>query len=117
MSDVKWRRMYDKFPVHEKNTAHRDCYLKWKNLQQPVIDSQLQKQIQTETEKNRALLQRILDVSLHLASRNLPFRDKTKYLDDIQNGNLIGTVELLSHYDSLLNEDLQKVRDQKKEPG
>lgn len=81
------------------------------------IDSQLQKQIQTETEKNRALLQRILDVTLHLASRNLPFRGKTKDLDDTHNGNFLGTLGLLSHYDPLLNEHLQKVRDKKKEPG
>ena len=31
MSDVKWRRIYDKFPSHERNKAHRDCNLKWKN--------------------------------------------------------------------------------------
>lgn len=34
--------------------------------------------VQSETEKNRALLQRILDVTLHVASRNLPFRAKTR---------------------------------------
>lgn len=33
MSNVKWRRMYDKFPSHENNRAHRECYLKWKDLQ------------------------------------------------------------------------------------
>lgn len=119
MSDVKWRRMYDKFPAHEKNKAHRDCYLKWKNVHQSVmevsgIDCQLQKQIQIETEKNRALLKRILDVTLHLASRNLPFRGKTKDLNDIHNGNFLGSLVLLAHYDPLLNEHLQKVKDKKK---
>lgn len=49
-SDVKWRRMYDKFPDHEKNKSHRDCFFKWKNLKQIVwagsgIYSHLQKQI------------------------------------------------------------------------
>lgn len=101
MSDVKWCRMYDTFPSHDRNKAHRDCYLKWKNLQQPVmavsrIDCQLQKQIQAETEKNRALLQRILDETLHLAPRNVPFRGKTKVPDDIHDGNFLGTLELVS---------------------
>lgn len=80
--------MYDKFPDFGNNKSHRDCYFKWKNLKQTVlagsgIDSQLQKQIQTEIEKkkkNRALLHRILDVMLHLASRILPFRGKNQSL-------------------------------------
>lgn len=58
MFDVQWHRMYDKFPDFENNKSHRDCYFKWKNLKQTVlagsgIDSQLQKQIQTEIEKKK----------------------------------------------------------------
>lgn len=120
MSDVKWCRMYDTFPSHDRNKAHRDCYFKWKNLQQPVmavsrIDCQLQKQIQTETEKNRVPLQRILDETLHLAPRNVPFRGKTKVPDDIHDGNFLGTLELISLRSTA--EHLQKIRDKKKEPG
>lgn len=53
-------------------------------------------------------MERLLDVTLHLASRNLPFKGKTKDLDDIHNGNCLGTLELLSHYDPLLKEHFQK---------
>lgn len=75
--------MYDKFPIHERSEAHRDCYLRWKNLQGSVmkesgVDFLLNKKLQTEIEKNRATLERLLDVTLHLASRNLPFRDKNQ---------------------------------------
>ena len=77
------------------------------------VDSLLNKELQTEIEKNRAILERLLDVTLHLASRNLPFRGKTKDLDDIHNGNFLGTLELLSHYDPLLKEHFQKIRDNK----
>ena len=42
------------------------------------VDVLLNKQLQTEIEKNRAILERLSDVTLHLASRNLPFRGKTK---------------------------------------
>lgn len=69
------------------------------------MDSQLQ--FQTEIERNKLILQRLLDVTLRLASRNLAFRGKTTNLDDVQNGNFLGTLELLAHYDSLLNEHLQ----------
>lgn len=67
-ADLKWRRMYNKFPDHEASKAHKACYLKWKNLKYSLIeakgiDSSLQKQIQMEVEKNKAILERILDVT------------------------------------------------------
>lgn len=77
------------------------------------VDSLLGKKLQTEIEKNRAILERLFDVTLRLASRNLPFRGKTKELDDIHNTNFLGTLELLSHYDPLLKEHFQKIRDNK----
>lgn len=97
MCHVKWRHMYNKLPIHERSDAHRDCYLRWKNLQRSVlqdkgIDSLLNREFQTEIEKNRAILERLLDVTLHLASRNLPFRGKTSDLDDVHNGNFLGTL-------------------------
>lgn len=52
---------------------------------------------------------------LHLASRNLPFRGKTKKLGDVHNGNYLGTLELVSHYDALLKEHRDKVRNSTKE--
>lgn len=79
------------------------------------IDHHLQRQIQSEIERNIALLERLLDVTLHLASRNLPFRGKTKKLGDVHNGNYLGTLELLSHYDALLKDHLDKVRNSTKE--
>lgn len=120
MCDVKWRRMYDKFPSHENNRAHRDCYWKWNNLQCSIMaakgtDHHLQRQMQSETERNIALLERPLDVTLHLASRNLPFRGKTEKLGDVHNGNYLGTLELVSHYDALLKEHRDKVRNSTKE--
>lgn len=76
------------------------------------VDSLLNKELQTEIEKIRAILERLFDVTLHLSSRNLPFRGKTKDLGDVYSGSFLGTLELLSHYDPLLKEHL-KNRDNK----
>lgn len=107
--------MYSKLPEHET----QQCYVKWKSLQHSLlaateVDGHLQKQLQTEVEKNKMILKRLLDVTLHLASRNLAFRGKTSNLDDVHNGNFLGTLELLSHYDPLLHKHLEKVRQKKK---
>ena len=111
--------MFDKLPEHEDGVSHKNCYWKWKKLQHTIttatgIDRQLQNQIQPEMYKNRALVERILDVTLYLASRNLPFWGKSLSLDDVHNGHYLGLLELLSNYDPLLREHLQKVRGNKK---
>lgn len=72
MSEVSWCRMY------VSNKVHKTYYFKWKILHHSVmtasaINKQVDEQLKTEIEKNRALLERILDVTLHLASQNLPF--------------------------------------------
>uniref|UniRef100_A0A3B1IJ48 TTF-type domain-containing protein n=1 Tax=Astyanax mexicanus TaxID=7994 RepID=A0A3B1IJ48_ASTMX len=119
LSDIKWQKMYRKFPEHEKHTPHKQCYVKWKSLQHSLlvatgVDGHLQKQLQTEAEKHTKILERLLDVTLHLASRNLAFRGKTSNLDDVHNGNFLGTLELLAHYDPFIHEHLEKVKQKKK---
>lgn len=110
--------MYEKFPKHETHAPHKQCYLKWKSLQHSIlaaggVDSHVERQILTEIEKNTLLLERLLDVTIHLASRNLAFRGKTLELDNVHNGNFLGTLELLAHYDPILHEHLEKVREKK----
>ena len=74
-------------------------------------NSQQQKLMETEIEKNKALLKRLLDVTLYLAFRNLPFRGITNTLDEPDNGNFLGIIELLAKYDNILNDHLQNVRE------
>ncbi len=54
-------------------------------------------------------------MTLHLASRHLAFKGKTSTLDDVHNGNFLGTLELLSHYIPLLHEHLDKIMKKEKE--
>lgn len=68
-SNLKWRRMYNKFPVNEGSEAHKNCYLKRKNLRYSLmeakrIDSCLQKEIQCKADRNKVILERILVVTL-----------------------------------------------------
>lgn len=48
-----------------------------------------------------------------MASRNLPFRGETAVLDKPDNGHFLGLIELLSKYDNILHEHLQKIREQR----
>lgn len=77
------------------------------------IDSHLQQEIQLEVDRNKAILERILDVTLFLALRNLPFRGSTETLGDVRTGHFLGTVELVAKYDPLLNDHPRKVKEKR----
>jgi len=108
-----WKRLYDILPSHESSNEHRKNYLAWKSfelsLQGNGIDKNLQQQIQYEATKWRAILQRILDVTLFLSSRGLAFQGENIKIGDCHNGNFLGILELLGKYDEVTREHLAKV--------
>lgn len=115
-STTKWQKLYSKLPEHEKSSSHKHCYWKWRNLQHSLmhgtgVDGQFQKEFQTLLEKNRALLERFLDVTLFLASRNLAFRGDTSELGDVHNGIFLWLLELIAKYDSVMRNHLEKVKE------
>uniref|UniRef100_H3A3S2 HAT C-terminal dimerisation domain-containing protein n=1 Tax=Latimeria chalumnae TaxID=7897 RepID=H3A3S2_LATCH len=111
----KWRKLYEKLPEHEKSNQHQHCYWQWRNRQQPLqgkgIDSQIQKQIQSKAEKQRALLERLLDAALFLASRNMAFRGSSSKIGNAHSDNFLSVLELISHYNPLLHDHLAKVKE------
>ena len=56
----------------------------------------------------------MLHVTLFLAERGLAFRGSSCRLDDPNNGNFLGILELLSCYDSVLKQHLDKVCESQK---
>ena len=102
-----WRKLYDRVQSHQRNSAHLSRYCEWKRLLESLkkhsgIDMALQKQIEAETTKWRKILKRILDVTLFLAERNLPFRGYSSKIGDPDNGLFLGTLGLLSQHNKVL---------------
>ncbi|XP_041434247.1 zinc finger MYM-type protein 1-like [Xenopus laevis] len=110
----KWHKLYKKLPEHEHSAQHRKNYWSWRCLQKSVggqgVDHDIQRTLAVEAEKFTVLLERLLDVTLFLASRNLAFRGSSQRVGDIQNGNFLGILELIAHYDAVLKEHLDKVK-------
>lgn len=116
----KWKRLFDRIPHHENSTNHKRCYLEWRQLEirllhNSTIDMQLNANITTEISKWKELLQRIIDVVLFLGERGLSFRGDTHVIGDVHNGNFLGIIELISHYDPVLREHVTKVQESQKE--
>ncbi|XP_029435922.1 zinc finger MYM-type protein 1-like [Rhinatrema bivittatum] len=113
-SKHKWHRLYIKLPEHEHSSQHRRNYWRWRTLQNSIgghgVDYEIQINLSKEADKFIALLERLLDVTLHLASRNMAFRGSSQRIGEIHNGNFLGTLEILARYDNLLREHLEKVK-------
>lgn len=119
---TEWRTLYDKVKAHEKNSHHIQAYLKWKRRELILndnddsgIDNRLKEQLESETAKWRAILKRIIDVVLYLACRGQSFQGDNETIGDIHNGNFLGIIELISHWDPVLNDHVEKVKNSQKQ--
>ncbi len=113
-SSKKWKKLYDDIPAHENNFNHRECYTEWCKLErrigdESIVDILLQKEIKNETQKWKKILSRIFHVILLLSERGLAFRGKSNRVGDLDNGNFLGILELISHYGPVLCGHLEKV--------
>ncbi|XP_065675555.1 zinc finger MYM-type protein 1-like [Hydra vulgaris] len=72
------------------------------------LDSVLLKQLHNEQLYWQNVLKRIVAVVKFLSSRGLPFRGNNETIGSDQNGNYLGTLELLSQFDPFLHEHMKK---------
>ena len=78
------------------------------------IHKLLENELKSEVNKWIKLRKRIIDVVIFLGERGLPFRGSTKRIHDVHNGNFLGNLELIAHYDPVLEWHIEKVRDSQK---
>ena len=67
-----------------------------------------------ESEKWYNILKRITDVTLFLGEGGLAFQGSSQRIGDSNNGNFLGLIELLSHWDPILKEHVLKVEESQK---
>ena len=60
--------------------------------------------------KWKTLLTRMIDVIVFLGERGLFFRGNSQRIVDVHNSNFLGLLEVLAHYDPLLQEHVMKVK-------
>ncbi len=111
----KWNKLYDKLKAHENSQNHVLCYLQWREFETRVkkdhlIDKLLREEIKNEAEKWRQILIRVLDTILFLGERGLALRGGSHLIGEQNNGNFLGVLELISHYDPILRDHLEKVK-------
>ena len=108
-TEKKWKKLWDRIPDHAKSDAHKNCYLLWRELQRRLendagINVIIEENVSSEAEKWKKLLSRIIDVVIFLGQRGLAFRGSSLRIGDVDNGNFLGLLELLAHYDPIVEE-------------
>lgn len=104
-----YKRGLEKIRAHEASDTHIFAYTKWKCFLKgsPRIDSELKRLNQLEIEKNRQIVQRLLDCILFLAKQNLSLRGHRESDTSSNRGNFIELVHLIAKYDPLLASHLE----------
>ena len=90
-------KLYEKTLGHEKSSAHISNYMKWRDLilsleMCKVIGNFQRQQLFNEKERWREIVKSLLEVTLHLSERNLPFRGSTSAVGDPEISWDLGTL-------------------------
>ncbi|XP_035230146.1 uncharacterized protein LOC118202101 [Stegodyphus dumicola] len=112
----KWRKK-DKLISHERSQIHRKSFTTWKEAERRLInktgiDESLEANIQSEKERWRNILQRILACMKYLIIQILPLRGHVENLalqDGTNVGNLLSLLKLVAQFDPLLATHLKNV--------
>ncbi|CAK1597573.1 unnamed protein product [Parnassius mnemosyne] len=116
-----WKHLGDYLKSHESSRQHKNCMLKWFNLENGLkscstIDFLAQPQIEQDRQRWRDILERLLAIVNFLASHNLAFRGhKEKLKSDSDSsetsGNFIDLVKLIARFDPVMRLHLKQVKD------
>lgn len=108
-----WRRAHEKVKKHETLQAHlesRRDFATWRVNK--TVDSVAQKQEQAEHRRRIMVLERLVDIVVHLAVQNSAFRGTSDCIEDLRCGNFLGLVKLMARRDPLLKSHLAQHADQ-----
>jgi len=100
-----WKHLSTKIQRHESTQIHVGAcviYEHWK--QNKTIDAELERNVRNAALFWRQALERIINVTLTLASCNMAFRGHRDVLGQENAGNFLSIIKLLASYDPVLQE-------------
>ncbi|XP_025424288.1 zinc finger MYM-type protein 1-like [Sipha flava] len=105
-----WKNGHLVISRHENSLAHKNNTLSFITLQSDVgrIDTQLATQVTDEINYWKAVLHRVVEVIKFLGAKGLSFRGDNEQFNKINNGNFLGTLELLAKFDPFIAQHIEK---------
>jgi len=108
-----WQRLSRKLKEHESSVEHLTNMNTWNEVRlrlskNRTIDDDMQREISNEKERWRHVLVRIVSAVKFLAKHNLAFRGSNEKLYQDNNGNFLGTIEMIAEFDPVLQEHIRQ---------
>lgn len=105
-----WKHATERMREHENSEHHRKAMLTYVSLAAASgrIDTELQKQFESECSYWTEVLRRVVSVVKFLAERGLALRGASDKFGRTDNGNYLGILELISEFDPFLKSHIEK---------
>ena len=105
-----WKRATQAISRHEKSAGHRNAMVQLllRSDAGNRVDAALVRQEQAERDYWRSVLERVAETIRHLAVRGLAFRGTNEIIGSVDNGNFLGTLELLAKFDPFMAQHINQ---------
>ena len=105
-----WENVNDRMKMHEQSESHINCILGARNMrnENASIGHRIEQQLESSKQYWVNVLRRVVAVIRFLAQRGMPFRGDDEILGSAHNGNFLGILELIAHFDPFLQSHLQQ---------
>lgn len=110
-----WKHLSERIKSHDSSIYHKKSNQEWLELSWRIdsgttLDSELQKEIQTEKGRWRTVLKRIIACIIYLAQQNDAFRGQNCTIYTEQNGKFLKLIEMIASFDNPMAEHLRKIK-------
>lgn len=103
-----WKNVTGRLKEHENSQTHRTsvCTLSMRAVSSNRIDKQVVTEYQNEVKYWRLVLERVVKTIQHLTMRGSSLFGENETIGSVRNGNFLGSLELISKFDSFFADHL-----------